>query len=218
MKSFKLQLGAKRCLDILLGSLGLILTSPLLVAAALAVRIKLGSPVFFRQVRPGLHGLPFSVMKLRTMRDTIGADGKPLPDDQRLTPLGKLLRSSSLDELPQLFNILRGDISVVGPRPLLMQYLPRYTPEQARRHDVIPGLTGWAQINGRNAICWEDKFALDVWYVDHWSFWLDLKIIALTFLRVFQRSGISSSNHATMPEFMGSDSAHEAIQSAANSQ
>ena len=218
MKALKLQLAAKRCLDLLLASIGLVLTSPLLLATVLTVRIKLGSPILFRQQRPGLHAQPFTVMKLRTMRDAMGPDGRPLPDDQRLTGLGKFLRSTSLDELPQLINILRGDISIVGPRPLLMQYLDRYTPEQARRHDVIPGLTGWAQINGRNAISWEDKFALDVWYVDHWSFWLDLKIIALTFFRVFRRSGISSSNHATMPEFMGSDPSLIAKHTTGNSQ
>jgi len=185
----------------------MLLCLPVLVIVALAIRIGMGSPVLFRQIRPGYRGRPFTLMKLRTMRNATGADGKALPDAARLTRLGGFLRSTSLDELPQLFNIICGDISLVGPRPLLTQYLARYTPEQARRHDVIPGLTGWAQINGRNAISWEEKFALDVWYVDHWSLWLDLRIIGMTFLRVVQRSGVASEGHATMPEFMGSAAA-----------
>jgi len=159
--------------------------------------------VLFGQKRPGLHGQPFRIFKFRTMTDARAADGSPLPDEQRLTRLGRFLRASSLDELPELFNVLRGEMSLVGPRPLLMQYLERYSPEQSRRHDVLPGITGWVQVNGRNALTWEDKFRLDVWYVDHWSFWLDLKILFLTFSKVFKREGISQPGHATMEEFMG---------------
>lgn len=184
---------------------GLLLLAPVLAVVALAIRARMGSPVLFRQARPGLRGQPFEVVKFRTMRHAVGSDGQPLPDSERLTALGRFLRASSLDELPQLWNVLRGDLSLVGPRPLLMQYLPRYTQEQARRHDVLPGMTGWAQVNGRNAISWEEKFSLDVWYVDHWSLALDLKILALTLLRVVNRSGISRKGHATMPEFMGSE-------------
>ena len=190
------QLLAKRALDRSVAAVGLVVTS-------LAVRASMGSPVWFRQERPGLQGERFVVLKFRTMRDSIDREGRPLPDDQRLTALGKLLRSTSLDELPQLVNVLRGELSLVGPRPLLMRYLPRYSPEQARRHDVLPGITGWSQINGRNAIAWPEKLAHDVWYVDHWSLWLDLRILALTALRVVQRSGVSQAGHATMPEFMG---------------
>lgn len=182
---------------------GLLAVSPVLVVVYLAIRVRMGAPVFFTQERPGLGGRPFRVVKFRTMLGTRGPDGKLLPDSERLTRLGRFLRATSLDELPQLWNVLRGDLSLVGPRPLLMQYLPRYTPEQARRHDVLPGITGWAQVNGRNAISWEEKFALDVWYVDHWSLALDLKILAMTVARVFARSGISRNGHATMPEFMG---------------
>jgi lipopolysaccharide/colanic/teichoic acid biosynthesis glycosyltransferase len=185
-------------------ALGLLLVSPILVAVALAVRARMGAPVYFRQERPGLHGRPFRVVKFRTMRHAVDARGNQLPDSERLTALGRFLRATSLDELPQLWNVVTGDLSLVGPRPLLMQYLPRYSREQARRHDVLPGITGWAQVNGRNAISWEQKFALDVWYVDHWSFWLDLKILMLTAVRVLRRSGISRDGHATMPEFMGS--------------
>jgi lipopolysaccharide/colanic/teichoic acid biosynthesis glycosyltransferase len=184
---------------------GLLLLAPVLAVVALAIRARMGSPVLFRQARPGLRGQPFDVVKFRTMRHAVGSDGQPLPDSERLTALGRFLRASSLDELPQLWNVLRGDLSLVGPRPLLMQYLPLYSPEQARRHDVLPGITGWAQVNGRNAISWEEKFALDVWYVDHWSLALDLKILALTLLEVVNRSGISREGHATMPEFMGTE-------------
>jgi lipopolysaccharide/colanic/teichoic acid biosynthesis glycosyltransferase len=161
--------------------------------------------VLFRQERPGLGGRPFLVAKFRTMSNASGADGTQLPDDVRLTLLGRFLRATSIDELPQLWNVLRGELSLVGPRPLLMQYLPRYTPEQARRHDVLPGMTGWAQVNGRNAITWDEKFDLDVWYVDHWTLALDLKILAMTVVRVLNRSGISREGHVTTPEFMGSD-------------
>jgi lipopolysaccharide/colanic/teichoic acid biosynthesis glycosyltransferase len=200
-----LQRALKLLLDRAAAVAGLLLLSPLLSLVALAIRLNLGSPVLFRQARPGLRGRPFRVAKFRTMRDALDAAGRPFPDEARLTPLGRFLRASSIDELPQLWNVLCGDLSLVGPRPLLMQYLPRYSPEQARRHDVPPGITGWAQVNGRNAISWEQKFALDVWYVDNWSFWLDLKILLLTFLRVVKRSGISREGHATMPEFMGSE-------------
>ncbi|MGB9792451.1 MAG: sugar transferase [Thermacetogeniaceae bacterium] len=160
-------------------------------------------PVLFRQVRPGLHGKPFVIYKFRTMRKAYDEEWRPLPDEQRLTRLGKWLRSTSLDELPELLNVLKGEMSLVGPRPLLMEYLDRYTPEQARRHEVKPGITGWAQVNGRNAISWEEKFRLDVWYVDNWSLWLDLKIILITLWKVLKREGISASGHATMPVFRG---------------
>jgi lipopolysaccharide/colanic/teichoic acid biosynthesis glycosyltransferase len=197
--------GLKLLLDRAVAALGLLLLSPVMFVVALMIRARMGSPVLFRQQRPGLHAEPIEVLKFRTMRHAIASDGQPLPDAARLTSLGRFLRASSLDELPQLWNVLRGDLSLVGPRPLLMQYLPRYSPEQARRHDVLPGITGWAQINGRNAISWEEKFALDVWYVDHWSMALDLKILAQTLLRVVKRSGISRDGHATMPEFMQSE-------------
>lgn len=182
---------------------GLIVLSPVLVGLALVVRQRLGSPVFFRQIRPGLHGEPFEMVKFRTMTDARGPDGELLPDAERLTSFGRFLRSSSLDELPELWNVLKGDMSLVGPRPLLMRYLDRYTPEQARRHEVRPGITGLAQVSGRNAISWEDKFALDVWYVDHRSFWLDLQILARTVLKVVRRDDISADAHVTMPEFQG---------------
>jgi lipopolysaccharide/colanic/teichoic acid biosynthesis glycosyltransferase len=191
--------------DIMFSALALILLSPLLIPLALLVRAKLGSPIFFRQQRPGLGGRPFNILKFRTMTDDRDAQGNLFPDAQRLTPFGRWLRSTSLDELPELINIARGDMSIVGPRPLLMRYLPLYTPEQSRRHLVKPGLTGWAQINGRNAISWEEKFRLDTWYVDHWSLWLDLKIILLTVIKVVRREGISEQNQATMSEFTGSD-------------
>ena len=187
--------------DIMFSALALILLSPLLIPLALLVRAKLGNPIFFRQQRPGLRGRPFNILKFRTMTDDRDAQGNLLPDAQRLTPFGRWLRSTSLDELPELINIARGDMSIVGPRPLLMRYLPLYTPEQSRRHLVKPGLTGWAQINGRNAISWEEKFRLDTWYVDHWSLWLDLKIILLTVIKVVRREGISEQNQATMSEF-----------------
>lgn len=199
-----LPLLVKRLVDRAAAAVGLLAVSPVLVAVGLAIRARMGSPVLFRQARPGLHGRPFEVVKFRTMLDAVGPDGQPLPDDARLTALGRFLRASSLDELPQLWNVLAGDLSLVGPRPLLMQYLARYSPEQGRRHEVLPGITGWAQVNGRNAISWEEKFALDVWYVDHWSLALDLRILLLTLARVARRSGISREGHATMPEFMGS--------------
>jgi sugar transferase EpsL len=202
----------KRFLDLALAIPMLILLSPVLALAALLVRWKLGAPVIFRQRRPGLHGKPFTIYKFRTMTDDHDAQGELLPPAERLTPFGRFLRSTSLDELPELFNVLKGDMSLVGPRPLRMEYLDRYTPEQMRRHEVIPGITGWAQVNGRNAITWETKFALDVWYVDHWSFWLDLKILALTMWKILKREGISPPGQATMEGFMGSHHANgEAI-------
>jgi len=194
----------KRFFDIGASALGLVLLSPVIAVLAWQIRKKLGSPVLFRQTRPGLHGKPFQMIKFRTMRDAIGPDGQPLPDAERMTPFGGFLRSASLDELPELWNVLKGDMSLVGPRPLLMEYLPLYSPEQARRHEVRPGVTGWAQINGRNALSWEEKFRLDVWYVDNQSFWLDLKILALTVKKVFVREGISAAGEATMAKFTGS--------------
>jgi sugar transferase EpsL len=193
----------KRILDILISMLGLILLSPILLLTAILVCIKLGRPVLFRQKRPGLHAEPFFVYKFRTMTDQKDAEGQLLPDDIRLTHFGKLLRKLSLDELPQLFNVIRGDLSLVGPRPLLMEYLPLYSTEQARRHEVRPGITGWAQVNGRNAISWEEKFKLDVWYVDNQSFLLDVKILWMTLVKVFIREGISQEGQATMEKFTG---------------
>ena len=193
----------KRILDLALAVPLLVLLLPALALVALLVRIKLGSPVLFRQQRPGLHGKPFTLFKFRTMTDARDVQGRLLPDAERLTRLGRFLRGTSLDELPELFNVLKGDMSLVGPRPLLMQYLDRYTPEQMRRHEVKPGITGWAQVNGRNAITWEQKFALDVWYVDHSSLWLDLKIIVLTAWKILTREGVSQPGQATMEEFMG---------------
>jgi sugar transferase EpsL len=195
----------KRIFDILAALLGIILLSPLLLLIALLVRVFHGAPVLFGQTRPGYKGTLFCIYKFRTMTDARAADGSLLPDAERLTPQGRFLRASSLDELPELFNILRGEMSLVGPRPLLVQYLERYSPEQMRRHDVLPGITGWAQVNGRNALTWEEKFALDVWYVDNWSFWLDIKILFLTVWKVFKREGISQPGHATAEEFMGND-------------
>lgn len=194
----------KVAFDRVAAAVGLVLLSPVLAAAAVAVRATLGSPVLFAQYRPGRGGRPFRALKLRTMRDATGPDGAPLPDAERLTRLGRFLRSTSVDELPQLWNVLRGELSLVGPRPLLMRYLPRYSAEQARRHEVLPGITGWAQVNGRNAISWEERFRLDVWYVDHWTLALDLRILLITVARVFRREGISRDGHATMPEFTGS--------------
>ncbi|NLP44124.1 MAG: sugar transferase [Peptococcaceae bacterium] len=199
----------KRIFDIIVASFGLLLTSPLLLLTALIIRIKLGSPVIFTQQRPGLHGKPFFIYKFRTMTDERDEKGELLPDEKRLTKTGKLIRKLSLDELPQLFNVLKGDLSLVGPRPLLMEYLPLYTPEQARRHEVKPGITGWAQVNGRNALSWEDRFKLDVWYVDNRSFWLDLKILFLTFIKVFKSEGISQSGHVTMEKFQGSPNSNK---------
>jgi len=197
------RLGIKVAFDRVLALLCLALLSPLLLTLAALVRGSMGTPVLFRQARPGRGGHPIEIYKFRTMRDARDANGVPLPDGERLTSLGRAMRATSLDELPQLFNVLLGQLSMVGPRPLLMVYLPRYSPVQARRHEVLPGITGWAQVNGRNAISWEEKFALDVWYVDHWSICLDLRILALTTLRVLQRSGVSKAGHATMPDFLG---------------
>jgi lipopolysaccharide/colanic/teichoic acid biosynthesis glycosyltransferase len=194
----------KRLLDIVVAAAGMLLLSPVLGLTALAVRVFLGGPVLFSQLRPGMHGKPFTLYKFRTMRDARDAAGKPLSDAERLTRFGHFLRSSSLDELPELWNVLRGDMSLVGPRPLLMEYLPLYSPEQARRHEVRPGITGWAQVNGRNAISWEEKFRLDEWYVDHRSLWLDLTILAMTVKRVFMREGINQGGRATMDNFRGS--------------
>ncbi len=195
----------KRLFDLIGAALGLIVISPLLLMLALLVRWRLGSPILFRQTRPGYRGRPFVLYKFRTMTDRRGPDGHLLPDAERLTRFGRFLRASSLDELPELFNVLRGEMSLVGPRPLLMQYLERYSPEQMRRHEVLPGMTGWAQVNGRNALTWQEKFRLDVWYVDHWSFWLDLKILFLTVWKALKREGISQPGHATAEEFMGNE-------------
>lgn len=194
---------SKRVIDLALTVPVLILFSPLLLVITLLVRIQMGSPVLFHQQRPGLNGESFTMYKFRTMTNARDSNGRLLADTNRLTSLGRFLRSTSLDELPELFNVLKGDMSLVGPRPLLVQYLDRYTPEQARRHEVRPGITGWAQINGRNALTWEQKFALDVWYVDNCSLWLDLKIIALTVWKVLRREGISQEGQATMSEFLG---------------
>jgi len=183
----------------------MLILSPVILLVALLVRIRLGSPVLFRQQRPGLYGRPFTLLKFRTMTDATGETDELLPDAQRLTPFGLFLRRSSLDELPELYNVLRGDMSLVGPRPLLMEYLPLYTPEQARRHEVRPGLTGWAQVNGRNAISWEEKFSLDRWYVDHQSLGLDLKILWMTLRNVIAQQGISAQGEPTMPKFTGDD-------------
>ena len=196
---------SKRLFDLLTSALALIVLSPVLALTALLVRIQLGGPILFRQQRPGYKGRPFHIFKFRTMIDRFAPDGSLLPDAERLTRFGRVLRSTSLDELPELFNILRGEMSVVGPRPLLMEYLPLYSAEQARRHDMPPGLTGWAQVHGRNALSWQDKFRLDVWYVDHWSFWLDLKIIFLTLVKVFQREGITQEGRATAEKFTGNN-------------
>lgn len=194
----------KRCFDIFAAGAGLILLSPVIAIVAYLIRKRLGSPVLFRQVRPGLDGKPFEMVKFRTMRDAVDANGNPLPDSQRMTPFGSFLRSSSLDELPELWNVIKGDMSLVGPRPLLMEYMPLYNAEQLRRHDARPGVTGWAQINGRNALSWEDKFKLDVWYVDNQSLWLDIKIIFLTIKKVLVRDGISAEGEVTMSKFTGS--------------
>ncbi len=193
----------KRLMDILLSSLALVILSPLLLIIALLIRLTMGPPVLFRQPRIGYRGRVFTIYKFRTMLDLRDEQGDLLADEQRLTKLGQLLRKFSLDEIPELWNVLKGDMSVVGPRPLLMEYLPLYTAEQARRHEVKPGITGWAQINGRNALTWEEKFKLDVWYVDHWSLWLDFKILAHTALKVLKCEGVSAEGHATMPRFVG---------------
>ncbi|HEY0325208.1 MAG TPA: sugar transferase [Allosphingosinicella sp.] len=195
---------AKRLLDIVVAALALVIGAPILLIVAVAVLVAMGRPVLFRQQRPGLGGRPFQLLKFRTMLSDAKLGSDVASDARRLTRTGRFLRATSLDELPELWNVLRGDMSLVGPRPLLMQYLGRYTPEQARRHEVRPGLTGWAQVNGRNALSWEEKFALDTWYVDNRSFWLDIKIIVMTALSLFRPSGISADGSATMPEFMGS--------------
>lgn len=196
---------ASRFFTFILALAALLVLAIPLIALICMVRRKLGSPVFFQQTRPGLKGKLFEMVKFRTMTDERGPDGQLLPDKDRLTPFGRWLRASSLDELPELWNVLKGEMSLVGPRPLLVEYLPLYTPEQARRHEVRPGITGWAQVNGRNAISWEEKFKLDVWYVDNQSLWLDLKILWLTIKKVLVRDGISAEDNATMPKFTGSD-------------
>jgi sugar transferase EpsL len=195
---------SKRIFDLVLTIPGVIVFSPVLLVLAVLVRFKLGSPILFRQVRPGYKGNLFTLHKFRTMTYKRTADGSLLPDADRLPPFGRFLRSASLDELPEVINVLRGEMSLVGPRPLLVAYLDRYSPEQARRHDVLPGITGWAQVNGRNILTWEEKFQMDVWYVNHWSLWLDIKILARTFLKVLRREGINQPGSATATEFMGS--------------
>jgi lipopolysaccharide/colanic/teichoic acid biosynthesis glycosyltransferase len=195
----------KRLFDFIVASVAVVLLSPVIVVVALMVRCRIGSPVLFRQVRPGLHGQTFEMVKFRTMSDARDGAGNLLPDAQRLPRFGKLLRATSMDELPELWNVLKGDMSLVGPRPLLMEYLPLYSEEQARRHDVRPGVTGWAQVNGRNSLSWEEKFQLDVWYVDHQSFRLDLKILWLTILAVLKPQGVNQAGHATMERFQGSN-------------
>lgn len=194
---------SKRIFDLLISSLGLILTSPLLAILAVLVWIKHGRPILFSQARPGYNGKIFTLYKFRSMSNERDSNGRPLPDTQRITRLGHFLRATSLDELPELINVLRGEMSLVGPRPLLVEYLPRYSVEQRRRHDVLPGITGWAQVNGRNALTWEEKFALDVWYVDHWSFGLDIKILWLTVGQVLQRRNITPPGQTSMEEFRG---------------
>ncbi|HEY9874065.1 MAG TPA: sugar transferase [Candidatus Obscuribacterales bacterium] len=194
----------KRLFDFLAALVGLLILAPVLVAIALAIYLRMGSPIFFTQPRPGKDGRIFTFYKFRTMTMERDAEGNLLPDEQRLTSVGQFLRKTSLDEFPQLWNVLKGDMSLVGPRPLLVAYLQRYNPEQARRHHVKPGITGWAQVNGRNTLSWEDKFKLDIWYIDNWSLWLDLKILFLTLIKVLKREGISHVNHATMSEFQGS--------------
>ncbi len=197
----------KRVFDLLISMSVLVVIFPLLLLIAFLVRMNLGSPVLFRQKRPGMHGEPFVMIKFRTMKDLFDKNGEPLPDEKRMTPLGNFLRKSSLDELPELWNVCKCEMSLVGPRPLLMEYLPLYSDEQLRRHDVRPGITGWAQVNGRNAIDWEQRFTLDIWYVDHRDTLLDLKILWLTLLRVVSRRGISAQDHVTMPKFTGNHTA-----------
>jgi lipopolysaccharide/colanic/teichoic acid biosynthesis glycosyltransferase len=194
---------SKRIFDLLATTVALVVILPLLLVISLLVWIFLGTPVLFLQQRPGYKGRPFIPYKFRTMTNRTGPDGNLLPDAERLTPFGRFLRSTSLDDLPQFWNVLRGEMSLVGPRPLLMRYLERYSPEQMRRHDVLPGITGWAQVNGRNAISWDEKFLLDVWYVDHRSFWLDIKILFMTAWKVFKREGVSQPGHVTAEEFKG---------------
>ncbi len=195
----------KRLFDIVASAAGLIILSPVLLVLAYLIRKNLGSPVFFTQERPGKDGKPFKMIKFRSMRDAVDANGNPLPDSERLTPFGRKLRATSLDELPELWNVLKGDMSLVGPRPLLMKYLPLYNEFQYRRHEMKPGITGWAQVNGRNAISWDDKFAYDVWYIDNQSFWLDIKILMLTVKKVFVREGINAGEDVTMPTFKGNN-------------
>ncbi|WP_151838856.1 sugar transferase [Acinetobacter radioresistens] len=199
----------KRFLDIIIASIALILLLPLYAFVAYKVKKNLGSPVLFRQVRPGLHGRPFEMIKFRTMKDAIDANGQPLPDSERLTPFGRMLRSSSLDEMPELWNVIKGDMSIVGPRPLLMEYLPLYNEEQAKRHQVRPGMTGYAQVNGRNAIGWDEKFKLDTWYVENQSIWLDFKIMLKTVKKVLAKDDISAEGEATMTRFTGSQNKDE---------
>ncbi len=196
---------SKRIFDLFFAALGLTILSPLIILTGIMVYVFLGTPILFRQSRPGYQGRPFFIYKFRTMTTAPDSTGNLLPDSERLTRFGRFLRNLSLDELPELFNILRGEMSFVGPRPLLMEYLPLYSAEQAHRHDVVPGLTGWAQVNGRNALTWDDKFKLDLWYVDHWSFWLDIKILFMTLWKVFKREGISQPGQATMDRFRGND-------------
>jgi sugar transferase EpsL len=196
---------AKRVTDFFFSAIALLVLAPLIAAVALTIRLSVGRPVLFRQTRPGHKGKPFTLLKFRTMTIARNSRGVLLPDAERLTPIGKLLRHLSLDELPQLWNVFRGDMSLVGPRPLLMRYMNRYTPEQSRRHDVKPGMTGWAQVNGRNTITWPDRFAMDIWYVDHWNLLLDIRILLQTLWQVMKRSDISQQGHATMPEFLGSE-------------
>jgi sugar transferase EpsL len=200
---YGLNLRMKKAVDRIVAFALLVVFSPALFTIAIILLLAMGRPILFSQRRPGRYAVPFTLYKLRTMGDKRDAQGQLLPDCERLTRFGRMLRLFSVDELPQLWNVLRGDLSLVGPRPLLMEYLDRYSDEQARRHDVLPGITGWAQINGRNAITWKQKFELDVWYVDHWSIWLDLKILALTINQVLRRQGISQNGHATAPEFRG---------------
>jgi len=196
----------KRLFDFIIALILLVVLAPVIAFTAVIIRIKIGYPIVFKQQRPGLHGRPFYIYKFRTMTDELDSAGNLLPDEQRLTKLGLIIRKLSIDELPQLFNVLKGELSLVGPRPLLTEYLDKYTPEQARRHDVKPGITGWAQVNGRNAISWEEKFKLDVWYVVNQSFWLDIKILWLTALKVIKRDGVNQQGHVTMTKFEGSQS------------
>jgi lipopolysaccharide/colanic/teichoic acid biosynthesis glycosyltransferase len=197
----------KRIFDVVFSGVGLVVLAPLMVVIAILIRITMGPPVLFRQTRPGLNGVPFTLFKFRTMRSGKSGELAIKNDAQRMTKMGSFLRKCSLDELPELWNVLRGEMSLVGPRPLLMEYLERYTPQQARRMEVRPGITGWAQVNGRNALSWDEKFKLDVWYVDHQSFWLDMKILGMTAVQVLARKGISAEGCATMPEFLGSGGA-----------
>ncbi len=194
----------KRLIDLVLSIALLIIAAPAMLAVALLIRLQMGSPVLFRQARPGLGTKTFTLCKFRSMRHALDKAGQPLPDSDRLTRLGMFLRKFSLDELPQLLNVVRGDMSLVGPRPLLIEYLPLYSPRQGRRHEVRPGITGWAQVNGRNAISWEEKFEYDVWYIENLSFWLDMKILGLTAMKVLRREGVSQATHATMERFTGS--------------